>query len=60
MMKKNNLIQILSFLAVQMEDSETQLINAIAPGTLPEYERPRRRSERRESFVSDEPRYKSE
>ena len=60
MMKKNNLIQTLSFLAVQMEDSETQLINAIAPGTLPEYERPRRRSERRESFVSDEPRYKSE
>ena len=60
MMKKNNLIQILSFLAVQMEDSETQLINAIAPGSLPEYERPRRRSERRESFVSDEPRYKSE
>jgi len=60
MMKKNNLIQILSFLAVQMEDSETQLINAIAPGTLPEYERPRRRSERRESFVSDEPRYKSD
>ena len=31
MMKKNNLIQILSFLAVQMEDSETQLINALAP-----------------------------
>ena len=60
MMKKNNLIQILSFLAVQMEDSETQLINAISPGSLPEYERPRRRSERRESFVSDEPRYKSE
>ena len=59
MMKKNNLIQILSFLAVQMEDSETQLINAIAPGTLPEYERPRRRGGR-ESFVSDEPRYKSE
>ena len=60
MNKTNNLIQILSFLAVQMEDSETQLINAIAPGTLPEYERPRRRSERRESLVSDEPRYKSE
>ncbi len=60
MKKENNLIQTLSFLALQMEDSETQLINAIAPGTLPEYERPRRRSERRESFVSDEPRYKSE
>ena len=60
MKKENNLIQTLSFLAVQMEDSETQLINAIAPGTLPEYERPRRRSERREPLVSDEPRYKSE
>ena len=60
MMKKNNLIQILSFLAVQMEDSETQLINAIAPGTLPEYERPRQRVERRERLESDEPRYKSE
>ena len=47
MKKENNLIQTLSFLTVQMEDSETQLINAIAPGTLPEYERPRRRNERR-------------
>ena len=60
MKKENNLIQTLSFLAVQMEDSETQLINAIAPGKLPEYERPRRRSERREPLVADEPRYKTE
>ena len=60
MKKENNLIQTLSFLAVQMEDSETQLINAIAPGTLPEYERPRRRNERREPLVADEPRYKTE
>lgn len=60
MKKENNLIQILSFLAVQMEDSETQLINAIAPGTLPGYERPRRRGGKREPLESDEPRYKSE
>lgn len=60
MKKENNLIKILSFLAVQMEDSETQLINAIAPGTLPGYERPRRRGGKREPLESDEPRYKSE
>lgn len=60
MKKENNLIQTLSFLAVQMEDSETQLINAIAPGTLPEYERPRRRGGRRDPLEPDEPRYKSE
>ena len=60
MKKENNLIQTLSFLAVQMEDSETELINAIAPDTLPEYERPRRRNQRRDLLESDEPRYKPE
>ena len=60
MKKESNMIQTLSFLAVQMEDSETQLINAIAPGTLPEYERPRRRNGKREPLEPDEPRYKSE
>ena len=60
MKKENNMIQALSFLAVQMEDSETQLINAITPGTLPEYERPSRRNGKREPLESDEPRYKSE
>ena len=60
MKNKNNLIHALSFLAVQLEDSETQLINAIAPGTLPEYERPRRRVGKSEPMESEEHHYKSE
>ena len=60
MKNKNNLIHALSFLAVQLEDSETQLINAIAPGTLPEYERPRRRIGKSEPMESEETHYKSE
>ena len=60
MKNENNMIQILSFLAVQMEDSETQLINAIALDTLPEIERSRRRKDKQGTMESDEPRYKPE
>jgi hypothetical protein len=60
MKNENNMIQILSFLAVQMEDSETQLINAIALDNFPEFERPIRRKDKQGTMESDEPRYKPE
>lgn len=58
MKKENSMIQALSFLSVQLEDSETELINAIAPGTFPDYDRPRKYNNPRIMMETDEPRYK--
>ena len=58
MKKENSMIQTLSFLSVQLEDSETELINAIAPGTFPDYDRPRKFNNPRRMMETDEPRYK--
>lgn len=35
--KKNDMIQNLLFLSMKMENSERELINAIAPNTMQEY-----------------------
>lgn len=58
MKKENDMIKTLGFLSVQLEDSETELINAIAPGTFPDYDRPRKFNNPRRMMETDEPRYK--
>ena len=56
-MKKENIIRTLSFLALQMEESETVLLNAVAPELNIDYERPKPREERWRRDDDDEPRY---
>lgn len=60
MEKESNIIRTLSFLALQMEDSETELLSAIAPELNIDYERPKARGERRRRDEDDEPRYTDE
>ncbi len=60
MKKEKSMIHTLSFLSVQLEYSETELINAIAPGTFPDYERPIKYNHPRRMMETDEPRYKPE
>ena len=60
MKKESNIIRTLSFLALQMEDSETELLSAIAPELNIDYERPKARGERRRRDEDDEPRYADE
>ncbi len=60
MEKESNIIRTLSFLALQMEDSETELLSAIAPELNIDYERPKARGERRRRDEDDEPRYADE
>lgn len=60
MEKESNIIRTLSFLALQMEDSETELLSAIAPELNIDYERPKARGERRRRDEDDELRYADE
>lgn len=60
MEKESNIIRTLSFLALQMEDSETELLSAIAPELNIDYERPKARGEHRRRDEDDEPRYADE
>lgn len=60
MKKESNIIRTLSFLALQMEDSETELLSAIAPELNIDYERPKARGEHRRRDEDDEPRYTDE
>ena len=58
-MKNENLLQTLSFLALRMENSGTELIEAIAPGKLVRMDaahtdEPRRLVIRRKTFLDDE------
>lgn len=51
MKKTKNILKTVSYLAMQLEDSKTYLLNAIAPGTLAEQEK---REYHRGRYVDDE------
>ena len=51
MKKDKNILKTVSYLAMQLEDSKTYLLNAIAPGTLAEQEK---REYRRGRYVDDD------
>ncbi len=51
MKKEGNILKTVSYLAMQMENPETYLINAILPGTLSEQEK---REYRRGRYVDDD------
>ena len=55
------MMKIVSYLSLQMENSKRDLINAISPGILIEYDKPKERSSwHRAEQEEEEPRYSKE